>query len=556
MLLKQENKNLIKICVGAVSCDTVQKLIDELWLVGAELRKSEHRIYKLETELSSAQETIKVLTQEKEELEKQNKELTAKNNLLNDMVFSKKSEKKIEKEVSQATTNKKRGARENHPGHGRKIPENLEIVDLPPIDIQGDEKYCKHCGLPFEEIREEESYEVSVETKYYVKKIRRKVYKKTCKCSNTKSIIIAPAPKKLIPKGKYATEFWVDVLINKYQNHLPVERQVSEMKDYGLSISSGSIFAGLEKIHFIYLKSLYEAFIKILRESDHWHADETGWHLFVKIDGKENYKWFLWVFISKEIVLFVLHPTRSTEVPSKILFNIDPEELKSIKEPIGNTPVKKMSVDKYSVYKRLEKLGLVELYFCWAHQRREFTRAKVKYPELKSWSEEWVKRIGELYHINNERIKYNPEDISFKEYDTELRKKIDEMYSLINAEYNHPGQISVIDSIKEHWKGLTLFVDNSDIPMDNNLAERILRPAVLGRKNYWGNHSPWGCDLTCEMYSIIETCHLNEISPRAYLTYYLKECQKRGSAPSENEIVSFLPHKLDESLKNGLKYHR
>jgi len=102
-----------------------------------------------------------------------------------------------------------------------------------------------------------------------------------------------------------------------------------------------------------------------LREAHHFHAEKGGWHLFVKIDDKGNYNWFMWVFISKDIVLFVLDPTRSAKVPCKSLFDIEPEEIKMIKGSIVNSKEKKiMNVDKFSSYKMLERLGLVELAFC------------------------------------------------------------------------------------------------------------------------------------------------------------------------------------------------
>lgn len=120
-------------------------------------------------------------------------------------------------------------------------------------------------------------------------------------------------------------------------------------------------------------------------------------------------------------------------------------------------------------------------------------------------------------------------------------------------EYAHPAQTAIMSSMRQHWRGLTLFVDNPEIPMDNNFAERMLRPMVVGRKNYWGNHSPWAGKLTAAMFSIVQTCLMHGISPRAYLTYYLTECAKRGSAPPEDEIEAFLPNKLNENIKEKLK---
>ncbi|MFQ5835942.1 MAG: IS66 family transposase [bacterium] len=528
-----------------------EKLREIFEFATGEFEKRNRKIAFLEEELKKRDTTIKEKRYENELLKRRLQQLEARNNLLNKMVFGRKSEKK-ENEEPDVTISKKRGATRGHTGHGRKIPENLpereKIIDLPE-----EKKFCSFCGKPYIEIGlEEVSSEVCVEKVYYLKKIKRKVYKKSCHCQGP--IVTTPAPPKIIPKGKFSIEFWADVLINKYRNHLPVERQLAEMKEYGLNVSAGTIFGGLKKIYSLYLQPLYEAMGRNLREAHHFHADESGWHLFVKIDDKGNYNWFMWVFISKDIVLFVLHPTRSAKVPCKNLFDIEPEEIKMIKGPIVNPKEKKiMNVDKFSSYKMLERLGLVELAFCWAHQRREFIDLKTKYPELSSWAEEWIERIGTLYYINNERIKYNSEDPLFREYDQKLREKLDEISSLINREYSHPAQAAIMNSMKEHWEGLTLFVDNPEIPIDNNLAERMLRPMVLGRKNYWGNHALWAGQLTAAMFSVIQTCLMHSISPRAYLTYYLTECAKRGSAPSGGEIELFLPPKLNESIKTKLK---
>jgi transposase len=113
---------------------------------------------------------------------------------------------------------------------------------------------------------------------------------------------------------------------------------------------------------------------------------------------------------------------------------------------------------------------------------------KTTYPETNSWAEEWTERIANLYRLNNERIKYNRQDFLFKEYNQKLREKLQAIYSLINEEYSHSAQTTIMKDMEEHWKGLTLLVDNPELPMDKNLAERMLRPMVLGRKNYWRNH--------------------------------------------------------------------
>jgi len=516
-----------------------------------EFEKKNKEIEVLRTQDQQSSVVIKKMKEEnaflKDALEKEK----GKVNFLNKMAFGSKNEKKKEPDI--IVEHKSRGAKTGHKGRGRKIPKNLPVKEEI-IDIQEQERVCSDCGLPYADTRmEEQSSEIDVEPEcYYVKRYRRKVYKKTCTCPHP--IMIADVPGKLIPKGKFSLGFWVNVLINKYKNHLPIERQIKQMAEYGLTVSNGTIFGGLKKIHSFYLDTLYQALIKSLREAGHIHADESGWKVFVFIDEKCNFNWFVWVCVSKDVVVYVLDPSRSAKVPLKTLFDIDLEEIETLKTVIINPEDRKvLSVDKFSSYKMLERMGLVELSFCWAHQRREFIDAGTKYPELGGWVKTWVEIIANLYHINNQRIKYKQEEPLFKEHDAALRKKISEIYCLINTQYSHPAQTAITNSIKEHWKGLTLFIDNPEIPMDNNLSERMIRPAVLGRKNYWGNHSLWAGTLTVTMFSIIQTCILNHISPTAYLTYYLTECTKRGAPPSENEIESFLPHKLNEELKEKLK---
>lgn len=530
--------------------DENERLTELFQLATFEFKKKNEKIAFLEEELRQRDAVIKELRQENELLKKKVEELEARINLLNKMVFHKRSEKKEAEAIHESGIKKRGGSKK--PGHGRKIPENLpvneEIIDLPE-----EKKICLICGKPLSEIGlEETSSEIDVQKVYYVKKYKRKVYKKTCSCPNP--IVTAPAPPKLIPKGMFSIEFWVDVLINKYKNHSPIERQLCDMKEYGLHLSSGTILGGFKKIHFLYLEPLYAVMNESLRQASHWHADESGWKLFAKVDDKENYNWFIWVFISRDIVLFAIRPNRSAEVPCRILFDMDSDEIKKIGKIFPNT-LKKMNVDKFSAYKFMERVGLVELSLCWTHQRREFIDAKIKHPadpDLKNWADEWIRKIGNLYHINNERIKYRLEDPLFIEYDQRLREELSGMESLINIEYTHPAKTAVMSSMKENWKGLTLFVNNPEIPMDNNLSERTIRSAVLGRKNYWGNHSPWSGELTAAMFSIVQTCLMHKVSPRAYLSYYFTECTKRGSAPSKKEIETFLPHRLSEEMKRKL----
>jgi transposase len=275
----------------------------------------------------------------------------------------------------------------------------------------------------------------------------------------------------------------------------------------------------------------------------------------------ENEKiWYMWAFRSEKIVAFVLDPTRSASVPLKTLFNLtieDAQKMKLGESPIGlgKGEIRMINVDRYSAYKVIEKYGLARLSFCWAHARRDLLDIQKKFPDnrkLYMWAEDWVKKIAELYHINNERVKYAKENKLFLQYDTRLRSAIEEMKKESEKKYDDDVQAHTMNSMKKHWSGLTLFMYHPELPMDNNLMENGIRPCALGRNNFLGNHSIWGGNLAACMYTIIQTCLLNNISPRDYLLHYFKVCAiSRGSMDS-NKTKACLPYNLDAEIKKKI----
>ena len=112
-----------------------------------------------------------------------------------------------------------------------------------------------------------------------------------------------------------------------------------------------------------------------------------------------------------------------------------------------------------------------------------------------------------------------------------------------------PSAQKLLISLEEHWDGLTVFVEQPDIPMDNNQAERGLRSSVLGRKNYYGSGSIWSSQLAAMAFTIFKTLKLWSINPHTWLLAYLQECAAWGSQPPDN-IEKFLPWAMTPELKN------
>ena len=95
-----------------------------------------------------------------------------------------------------------------------------------------------------------------------------------------------------------------------------------------------------------------------------------------------------------------------------------------------------------------------------------------------------------------------------------------------------------------HWTGLTVFVDHPEVAMDNNVAERDARLAVVGRKNFYGSGSEWSGQLAATMYSVLMTVKLWRLNARTWLSSYLQACADNGNrAPPD--INAFLPWAMD-----------
>ena len=491
-----------------------EKLRQIFNLAHDEFEKRNKRIEYLEQELSF----LRQIERENKDLKQQLEQALAKANLFSRMLYGRKTEKGQSPQARANSDNtpesdkdeeyqdygnetddkKKRGAKPGHEGHGRKTAKNLPVREQI-IDIPENEKKCACCGKPLIETPalDQVSSEISKEVIYFIKRIVRKAYKKACNCDRTRALTIASPPPKIIPKGKFSIEFWSDCLVNKYMLHLPVQRQLLNMKQHGLIVPAGTIFGGFERLHSSYLQPLYQAMAVELRKASRWHADESRWYIFVDVEGKDNHNWMMWCFSSEDIVLFVLDPTRAAKVPCQVLFDMNIEELEKATKgkPLFESKAKVskiLNADRYSAYKRLQRALLLLIAYCWAHVRRDFVDIQTKYPdhpELCAWARTWIVKIGKLYHINKKRIKHGPGDPAFIEQNEKLKTALNQMFDDTQKEYGHHAQIDVMNSMKKHWEGLILFVEHPELDMDNNLLERMLRPMVLGRNNYWGNHS-------------------------------------------------------------------
>jgi transposase len=474
-------------------------------------------------------------------LKQQVEELNGKLRLRERQLFGRKSEKGGANRETQSpdpkAPQKPRGQQPGSKGHGRRdyshLPAVTELSDIPE-----DQRVCTNCGLPFEEFPGTEDSEIlEIDVKAHRRVIKRKRYKPTCSCHCNPGIITAPATAKVIDKAIYGISIWTTVLLDKFLFLRPTHRLLAELKTHELDLAQGTVTDGLKTLAPLFVP-IYEAIIEKSRSEDRWHADETRWLVFCAVEGKVGYKWYMWTYLSKSTVVYVLDPSRSSRVPRA--------HFEGVTEGI-------LVVDRYSAYKAMAKLTKIILAFCWAHVRRDFLGVAKDWPKLESWAMDWVSDIGTLYHLNHQRLAVLDDPTAFAQRDGELRQAIDAMEQKRDTQLKEKGldtpKKKALKSLKKHWQGLTVFVDHPEVPMDNNKAERSERTPVIGRNNFYGSFSLWSGTLAAMLFSIFKTLELWKLNPRLWLTAFLEACaENQGKAP--DDIHGFLPWNMSaEQLK-------
>lgn len=457
---------------------------------------------------------------------------------------SERSKKKSETPEAQSTPAKR--GRGQQPG--RPTPKPRDQSHLPEYeevyDLSDNERFCPSCGLPLEEMGDSEDSTLieTLEVRGYRRRIRRKKYRRGCRCGATKGITTAAGPPKLMSHSRYGSSVWIHILIRKYRLQIPVDRILKNLALHGVSIPKGSVGDGLKRLAPLF-EPIYEALEQRSRESPWWQADETRWNVFETTKNKSTFNWYLWVFASEQSVVYVLDPTRAADV---------------IESHLGVLVEGILLVDRYSAYKAYARRNeAITLAFCWAHARRDFREAGLKYPVIGEWAESWVGAIDELFHLNRLRMQYRRGSGEFTRGEAQLTESVARMKAALEAERGrgklHHAQRSVLKSLAEHWEGLTVFLRHPQIPMDNNGSERILRTPVVGRKNYYGSGTHWSARFTAVMFSIFETLALWKINELEWLSDYLRACAVAGGSPPQ-DISAHLPWNIGEHSERTWKY--
>jgi transposase len=421
---------------------------------------------------------------------------------------------------------------------GRPAPRRRNHAHLPSVveehTLPAAQCCCQRCGRPFAPVGgTEDSTILEVEVRAHRRIIRRHRYRPTCACGTHPGVVTASPAPRVIPKSSLGVSIWVTILLDKYLLYRPTYRLLADLRTQGLDLALGTVTDGLQRLVPLF-EPVYEALAAHSRQQPLWHGDETRWLVFATVEGKVGFRWYLWVVHAAAVVVFVLAQGRAHEVPEEYL---------------GPNATGIMVVDRYKAYQAMAqvKKGLIVLAFCWAHVRRDFVTVARTWPDQAGWALTWVERIGAVYRLNDARLAVREDAAAFAVADVPLREAVTALGAQGEAELAepalHPARRKVLESLGNHWTGLTVFVEHPEVPMDNNTAERAQRGPVVGRKNYYGSGAVWAGQLAAMLFSLFQTLCLWELNPRAWLTAYLRACAEAGGqAPADLE--RFLPWNL------------
>ena len=458
--------------------------------------------------------------------------------VLSKAVFGSRSEKQ-----ETPRSERKRGQQHGAPGHGRTsrpaLKEKEERKEPPP-----DALICSCCGEPYVANGERCSSVIEVAVKAHVRRIVRPRYRRGCNCPSSPPEAIAPPPTRLFARTPYGISVWARILYERFACFRPLRQVAAWMTDQGLAIAPGTLASSVRRFQPLFAP-LAEAILAHQNEMTVRHGDETGWRIQALGETGRSRRAWLWISVSADAVYYHIDPSRSAEAAMK-LFG-------SVKGTVF------LVCDRYSAYVRMarELDGKVILCWCWVHQRRDFIECAAGQVKLRQWCEGWIERFASVVRLNKERLKhYDPalerQTPAFDAAQAALKKAVDELFAQGEAELaDLPAkarQGKALRSLLKHREGLSVFVDNPQVPMDNNVAEREFRKAVIGRRLCFGSDSEDGADFTAAMYSVLGTLALNGIDVLRWLAAWLEACAKNGGQPPD-DLSPWLPWTMSEARK-------
>ncbi|MEO2181006.1 MAG: IS66 family transposase [bacterium] len=418
---------------------------------------------------------------------------------------------------------------------GRKpLPEQLPRVEVI-HDLPEDEKVCAHDGHPLHKIGEDVSEQLDIVPAriQVIRNIRVKYGCRHCE----EGVITAPIPTQIIPKSIATPGLLAYVAVSKYLDALPLYRLEKLFERIGVTLSRRTLSAWMIQTAGI-LGPLMVLLQGQLRSGRVLHMDETRVQVLAEEGKMATSQSYMWVTRSggsdPPIVWYQYEPGRGRDVPMRLL-----QDFKG-----------HLVTDGYAGYKAITARAEVTGVGCWAHARRKFDEAlKVQGGKKAGRAQYVLNEIRKLYAIERDIKCLSPNE-KCEQRQARARPVVAKMRLWLDKSLPEVAPKTTLGKalgyLSREWPRLVHYLDNGELPIDNNACENAVRPFVIGRKNWLFSQSVKGAEASATIYSLIETARLNGHEPYRYLRYVLTEIAK-----GNEHYEALLPHNLDVAATAG-----
>jgi transposase len=420
------------------------------------------------------------------------------------------------------------------PGQRELALGGLEIEEIV-HELPTGEQMCPQCSGDLHKMGDDERVEIKIIPAQItiVKHIRAKYTCRSCQKNADKTpVLAAPIPPTAFPGSLASPSAVAHIMYEKYVQGCPLYRQERDMERMGFALSRQTmanwVIAGA-----CLLDRVYVRLQELLLKEPILHADETILQVLKEPGRPPTARSFMWLYrtgrYSPPIVLYDYQPTRKREHPQKYL-----SEFKGY-----------LHVDGYAGYEKIPNLTLCG---CWAHARRGFVEAIETLPAQKragggTKAHQGLAFCDRLFAIERDLHDLAPEDRRLRRQErsapalTEFRTWLDAtaIAALPKSKFGE-----AIAYCVRQWSKLTTFLADGRLEIDNNRAERSIKPFVTGRKNWLFANTPTGADASATVYSIVETAKENGLDPLKYLTFLFEQLPLAGPG-SGTTIDDLLP---------------
>ena len=412
-------------------------------------------------------------------------------------------------------------------------------------ELPADQRQCPECGGELEEMGIEVTRRIRiVPARVVVEEHRRRTYRCPACCEDNAAggeskgmIVRAPQPAGPIP-GSFATASLVSWLINgKYVNALPLYRMEADLRAMDVEVSRQNMANWVMNVHARWLSKVHDRMRAELLSHDLAHADETVVQVLKEPNREPSRQSRMWLFCSS-----------SRDVPV-FIFRYAPTRSRNVAEDFLRGWSGTLTTDGYRPYFGLRNGGRVTNTACLVHVRRKFAEiVKVAGGDAKAAAAGSValeaRRLIDAMFAADSKFDGMAAGERKPARDEHLRPLMESFWQWLHMQLPKASPGLALHKALEYaiwcWPYMMNVLEDGRLELDNNIAERAIKPFVIGRKNWLFSNSVRGAEASAAVYSVVETAKANGLNPRKYVEWLLEQMPNAGEL-TDAVVDSFLP---------------